>query len=70
LYTYPEDFYTNPETESKASDEESNKDPKEQPEKYSLADFKVFACRRPQEDFTCINLLDSLGSRDIDRNYD
>jgi hypothetical protein len=70
LYTYQEDFYIDPEIESKVSDKESNKDPEEQSEEYLLADFEVFACRKPQEDFTYINLLDSLGSWDIDHNYD
>jgi hypothetical protein len=70
LHTHPEDFYTNPEAESKISDEKSNKDPEEQPEEYLLADFEAFACRKPQKDFICIDLLDSLGSRDINHDYD
>ena len=69
-HTHPEDFYTDPEAESEASDEESDEDFEEQPEEHPLADFEAFARRRPQEDFTRIDLLDSLGSREMDRNYD
>jgi hypothetical protein len=70
-HTHPQDFYTDPEPESEASDSESNEDPEEQAEEdYPLADFEAFARRRPQEDFTRIDLLDSLGSRELDRDYD
>jgi hypothetical protein len=70
-YIYPQDFYTDPEPESEASDSKNNKDPEEQIEKnYPLADFEAFAYRKPQEDFTYIDLLDSLGSRELDRDYD
>jgi hypothetical protein len=70
-HTHPQDFYTDPEPESEASDSKNNKDPEEQAEKdYPLADFEAFARRRPQEDFTRIDLLDSLGSRELDRDYD
>jgi hypothetical protein len=70
-HTHPQDFYTDPEPESEASDSESNEDLEEQAEEdYPLADFEAFARRRPQEDFTCIDLLDSLGTREIDRDYD
>ena len=70
LYTYSQDFYIDPEAKSEISDN-SNKDPKKQAkDKYPLADFEAFARWRPQEDFTCIDLLNSLGSREIDCNYD
>jgi hypothetical protein len=60
-----------PEPESKVSDNKNNKNPEEQAEKdYPLADFKTFAYRRLQEDFTRIDLLDSLSSRELDYNYD
>jgi len=35
-----------------------------------LADFEAFARRRPQEDFTRADLLDSLGAREMDCDYD
>jgi hypothetical protein len=60
----------NPEPESEVSDSKSNKDPEEQVEEdYPLADFEAFVYRRPQEDFICIDLLDNLGSRELDRDY-
>jgi hypothetical protein len=68
-YTYPEDFYTDPEAEPEVSDDKSDEDPEEQAEEHPLADFKAFACRRLQEDFTLADLLDSLGAREVDCNY-
>ena len=70
-HTHPQDFYTDPEPESEASDSETDEDPEEQAEDdHPLADFEAFARRRPQEDFTRIDLLDSLGTREMDRDYD
>jgi hypothetical protein len=60
-----------PEPELEISNSKSNNDPEEQAEKnYSLVDFEAFAYRKLQEDFTRIDLLDSLGSRELDRDYD
>ncbi|EXU94545.1 PIF1-like helicase, partial [Metarhizium robertsii] len=71
-HTHPEDFYTDPDPdpESGASDAESDEDFEEQAEDHPLADFEAFARRRPHEDFTRVDLLDSLGSREMDRDYD
>jgi hypothetical protein len=70
-YTYPQDFYTDLKPESEISDNKSNKNPEEQVEKdYFLVDFEAFACWKPQENFTRINLLDNLGSRELNRDYD
>jgi hypothetical protein len=68
LHTHPQDFYTDPEAECSDSDSESDEDPQEADE-HPLADFEAFARRRPQEDFTRMD-LDSLGTREMDRNYD
>jgi hypothetical protein len=69
-YTHPQDFYIDPEPELEVSDGESDEEEEEQVEDdHPLAGFKAFARWRPQEDFTCINLLDSLGAREIDYNY-
>ena len=65
-HTHPEDFYTDPDPESEASDSESDEDPEEEAEERSLADFEAFARRRPQEDFTRVDLLDGLGDREMD----
>ena len=70
-HSHPQDFYADPEPESGASDSESDEDPDEQAEDdHPLADFEAFARRRPQEDFTRTDLLDSLGTRGMDRDYD
>jgi len=70
LHTHPQDFYTDPEADEEASDD-SDEDPEEEVEdEQPLADFEAFARRRPQEDLTRIDLLDSLGSREMDRAYD
>jgi ATP-dependent DNA helicase PIF1 len=69
-HTHPQDFYTDPEAECSDSDDESEEDPQEEADNdYPLADFEAFARRRLQEDFTQIDLLDSLGTREMDRNY-
>jgi hypothetical protein len=71
-HTHPQDFYTDPEAECSDSDDESDEDTQEQEQandEHPLADFEAFARRRPQEDFTCMD-LDSLGTREMDCNYD
>jgi hypothetical protein len=49
--------------------DESDEDHEKQADDHPLADFEAFAHRRPQEDLTQIDLLDSLGTREIDCNY-
>ncbi len=44
-HTYPEDFYTDLDLESEASDSKSNKDLDKQVDKHPLADFEAFACQ-------------------------
>src|SRR5208282_1952129 len=69
-HTHPQDFYTDPEAECSDSDDESNEDPQEEADnEHPLADFEAFARRRPQEDFTRMD-LETLGTRELDRNYD
>ena len=72
LYTHPNDFYSDLEGEGSDSDSESgNEEPQEPEDECPLADFEAFVRRRPGVDFTARrNLLDSLGSREIDRSYD
>ena len=58
------------EAECLDSDNESNEDPQEEANnKHLLADFEAFARRRPQEDFTYMD-LESLGTQEMDWNYD
>ena len=68
LHTHPDDFYTdpvadNPDTDS--DDESVCTDYSDGP----LADFEVFARRRPCDDLIC-SFTDDLGGRDLDRLYD
>jgi hypothetical protein len=71
LHTHPQDFYTDPEAKCSDSDDESKEDPKEEADdNHLLADFEAFARQRPQEDFTRMDLFESLGTQEMDRNYD
>lgn len=70
LHAHPQDFYTDPAAQSDDSDDDSDDDPQQQPDEHPLADFEAFARRRPHEDFTCMDFLDSLGTRDMDCAYD
>jgi ATP-dependent DNA helicase PIF1 len=67
LHTHPDDFYTDP-----VADDDTDSDNESVCTDYSdgpLADFEVFARRRPRDDLTC-SFTDDLGSRDLDRIYD
>jgi hypothetical protein len=72
LHTHPKDFYNDLEGEGLDSDSDSgDEDPQEVENEYPLADFEAFALRRPGVDFTARgNILNSLGSQEIDRSYD
>jgi hypothetical protein len=73
LHAHPQDFYTDPEAEDSGedSDDESGVDPNESAgDSHPLADFEAFARRRPLDDFSRVDLLEGLGTRVIDRNYD
>jgi hypothetical protein len=67
-HAHPEDFYTDPEAESEVSDDDSGEE--QAADEHPLADFEAFARRRPQEDLTQVDLLNGLGTRDMDQNYD
>lgn len=70
-HNHPLDFYTDPprerddESDEASEDEERETDGIEQP----LADFEAFARRRPGRELDCTDLLDTLGTREIDRSY-
>jgi hypothetical protein len=71
LHTHPEDFYNDPEGEGSDSDSDSGDEDLQEVDDSALADFEAFARRRPGVDFTARgDLLDSLGSREIDLSYD
>jgi ATP-dependent DNA helicase PIF1 len=69
LHTHPDDFYTDPvaDDQDTESDDESVPESDDEP----LADFEVFARRRPpnDNDLTC-SFTDDVGSRELDRVYD
>ena len=71
LHTHPEDFYNDPEGEGSDSDADSgDEDLRDEDDESPLADFEAFARRRPEVDFTARgDLLNSVGSREIDRLY-
>jgi hypothetical protein len=72
LYTYPKDFYNNLEKKNSGLNSDSgNKKPQEAKDKSPLTDFEAFARWRPGVDFTTRrDILNGLGSREIDRSYD
>jgi len=72
LHIHPQDFYNDLEGEGSDSDSDSgDEDPQEAENECPLADFEAFARRRPGVDFTTReDMLNSLGSREIDRSYD
>ena len=73
-YTHLEDFFIDPKPEedkAELSDEEDESVVNlDKEDALLLADFKAFARQKPYEDTTQIDLLDSLGSRELDCQYD
>jgi ATP-dependent DNA helicase PIF1 len=70
LHTHPDDFYTDPVANDQDTDSEDDESVRDESDNGPLADFEVFARRRPgNEDLTC-SFTDNLGSRDLDRAYD
>jgi ATP-dependent DNA helicase PIF1 len=70
LHTHPDDFYTDPVANDQDTDSEDDESVCDESDNGALADFEVFARRRPgNDDLTC-SFTDNLGSRDLDRAYD
>lgn len=69
LHTHPDDYYTDIITDDPDTESEYEESDRGDEDNESLADFEVFARRRPNHDFTC-TFTDDLGSREIDRTYD
>ena len=70
LHTHPDDFYTDPVANDQDTDSEDDESVCDESDNGPLADFEVFARRRPgNDDLTC-SFTDNLGSRDLDRAYD
>jgi ATP-dependent DNA helicase PIF1 len=68
LHTHPDDFYTDLEADGQDTDSDGDSVSDEGGDE-PLADFELFACRRPGNDLTC-SATDDLGSRELDRAYD
>ena len=70
LHTHPDDFYSDPVANDQDTDSEDDESVCDESDNGPLADFEVFARRRPgNDDLTC-SFTDNLGSRDLDRAYD
>ncbi|KAH8755120.1 ATP-dependent DNA helicase PIF1 [Hyaloscypha sp. PMI_1271] len=71
LHTHTEDFYNKPERDgSDLGLELGDEEPQEAEDESPLANFEAFARRRPEVDLiTRVDMLNSLGSREIDRLY-
>jgi hypothetical protein len=76
-YTHPPDCYTDLPKKDKSDKEDDDKDEDNVADANNnviqapLADFEAFACRRPSNNNDLLNdLLDALGTREIDRTYD
>ena len=73
-HIHPEDFYTDleelgePDSDSD-TDSDSSSDEDEN-DNYPLADFEVFAYRRPQDDFPHMDIFGGLSYWDVDRDFD
>jgi ATP-dependent DNA helicase PIF1 len=69
LHTHPDDFYTDVKADGQDTDSEDGASVRDESGDEPLADFEVFARRRPRDDLTC-SFADDLGSRELDRAYD
>jgi hypothetical protein len=69
LHTHPDDFYTDLEANGQDTDNEDSDSVRDESGDEPLADFELFARRRPRDDLTC-SFTDDLGSRELDRAYD
>jgi ATP-dependent exoDNAse (exonuclease V) alpha subunit len=70
LHTHPDDFYTDPVANDEDTDSEYDESVCNESDNEPLADFEVFARRRPYNDDLTCSFTDDLGSRDLDRIYD
>ena len=78
LYSHPPDYYPDLKgeaiaktvEESKGGVELNKEDVPDEEDNYPLDTFKILARRRPNIDLPLVDGLDTLGNRDLDRNYD
>jgi ATP-dependent DNA helicase PIF1 len=70
LHTHPDDFYTDPVANDQDTDSEDDESVCDESDNGPLADFEVFARRRPGNDDLICSFTDNLGSRGLDRAYD
>jgi ATP-dependent DNA helicase PIF1 len=70
LHTHLDDFYTDLEADGQDTDSDDGDSVRNASDTEPLADFEIFARRRPcNDDLTC-SFTDDLGSRELDRAYD
>jgi ATP-dependent DNA helicase PIF1 len=69
LHTHPDDFYTDREADSQDTDSEDSESVGNESSDEPLADFELFARRRPRNDDLTCSFTDDLGSRELDRAY-
>ena len=70
LHMHPDDFYTDPTANNQDTESEEDESVYNESDNEPLADFEVFARRRPGNDDLICSLADDLGSRILDRVYD
>jgi hypothetical protein len=70
LHTHPDDFYADRRADNQDTDSEDDESVRNESDAEHLADFELFARRRPRNDDLTCSFTDDLGSRDLDRVYD
>ena len=70
LHAHPDDFYTDLVADGQDTDSEDSESVRNESDDEPLADFEVFARRRPRNDDLTCSFTDDLGSRDLDHAYD
>ena len=70
LHAHPDDLYTDPAADGQDTDSEDGESVSNESSDEPLADFELFARRRPRNDDLTCSFTEDLGSRDLDRVYD
>jgi hypothetical protein len=78
LHSHPPDYYPDLKGEATAKTAEEGEggveldeeDVPDEEDNYPLDAFEILARRRPSIDLPLVDGLDTLGNRDLDRNYD
>jgi hypothetical protein len=70
LHSHPDDFYTDLVANDQDTESDDDESVRNESDNEPLADFEVFARRRPDNDDLTCSYTDDLGRRDLDRIYD